>query len=327
MEISKLSLSDYPKAINLLELLNLPCQDLYAENIKLFEVSENNETIAIGGYERYDKEALMRSIAVIPDKQLKGTGSFIVDQLESLAALEGVETFFLLTTTACSFFKKRGYNVIDRDKTPEAIQKSSEFTKYCPESAFCMYKRIKDKYTPIQLSVNQNTILKQIELSDAKAIFAIIDSQRKYLGKWLPFVAHTHSIENTINFIKATIEMPAGLREYVFTIYYNNQFVGIAGLRDTDRINKKTEIGYWISEHMQGKGIVTNCVIKLIDFVFNELELNRIQIKTAIGNNQSSKLPKRIGFNFEGIERDGELYPDGSFKDLEIYSLLKKDNQ
>ena len=53
------------------------------------------------------------------------------------------------------------------------------------------------------------------------------------------------------------------------------------------------------------------------------MAMNRIEIKCAIGNTPSSSIPQRLVFKFEGIERAGELFPDGCFKDLEIYSILK----
>jgi len=53
--------------------------------------------------------------------------------------------------------------------------------------------------------------------------------------------------------------------------------------------------------------------------------MNRIQIKCASGNIPSKKIPQRLGFSLEGIERDGELLSDGKFTDLEVYSMLKKD--
>lgn len=58
---------------------------------------------------------------------------------------------------------------------------------------------------------------------------------------------------------------------------------------------------------------------------FEGLELNRVQIKCAVGNTPSSNIPKRLGFQFEGIERAGELFTEGSFADIEVYSLLKNE--
>ncbi len=64
---------------------------------------------------------------------------------------------------------------------------------------------------------------------------------------------------------------------------------------------------------------------EVINFAFTELKMNRVQIRCAIGNVKSEKIPQRLNFKFEGIERDGELLPDGKFTDLEVYSLLKSE--
>ena len=56
-----------------------------------------------------------------------------------------------------------------------------------------------------------------------------------------------------------------------------------------------------------------------------DLKLNRIQIKCANGNNASKNIPKRLGFVYEGLERNGELLSDGKYVDLETYSKLKSE--
>lgn len=48
--------------------------------------------------------------------------------------------------------------------------------------------------------------------------------------------------------------------------------------------NQKTEIGYWLSEKFQHKGIVTHSCKALIDFAFSEMNLHRIQLKAATKN-------------------------------------------
>ena len=48
-------------------------------------------------------------------------------------------------------------------------------------------------------------------------------------------------------------------------------------------------------------------------------------IRCAVNNEKSKSIPKSLNFRFEGIERAGELLSDGSFTDLEVYSLLRSD--
>lgn len=175
------------------------------------------------------------------------------------------------------------------------------------------------------IEVDKEIKLTQLEQSDAKDIFETIDSQREYLGRWLPFVAFTREISDSEKFVDSVVNAPEGRAEYVFAIRKNIQFVGLIGFKDTDRLNRKTEIGYWLSGKYQKQGIVTKSVDRLCDFAFHQLGINRIQIKCAVGNQSSSNIPKRLGFRFEGIERQGELLTGGFFTDLEIYSKLKSD--
>lgn len=181
------------------------------------------------------------------------------------------------------------------------------------------------KLDPMILKVASDIELRQPTVSDATAIFEAVDSQRTYLGKWLPFVAFTTEIKDTENFIISVINTPVDEIEYTFTIQVKNEFAGLIALKETDRLNKKTEIGYWLSEKFQKQGIVTKSVQKLCDFAFNDLNLNRIQIKCAVENKPSINIPKRLGFTFEGIERSGELLTGNVFTDLEVYSKLKND--
>ena len=177
----------------------------------------------------------------------------------------------------------------------------------------------------MEIKLSEEISLKTLQIEDVKDIYEMIDDQREYLGRWLPFVSFTTSPEFTKVFVEYTVCLPEEEREHTFTIRKKGEFIGLIGFKDTDRENLKTEIGYWLSEKEQGKGIVTRAVSILCGYAFDELSMNRIQIKCAVGNSSSSNIPKRTGFTFEGVERAGELFPDGSFKDLEIYSILRNE--
>lgn len=177
----------------------------------------------------------------------------------------------------------------------------------------------------MNLIIDSNIQLRTLELSDTNDIFNTINNQRAYLGKWLAFVQNTKKISDTESFVKSVIEKPKERKEFTFTIRKQDEFIGLIGLDPTDTLNKKTEIGYWISKTHQKNGIVTKSVLRLCDFAFNELALNRVTIKCAEHNEPSKSIPKRLGFKFEGIERDAELDSENNFRSLEIYSKLKSD--
>jgi ribosomal-protein-serine acetyltransferase len=170
--------------------------------------------------------------------------------------------------------------------------------------------------------VDNQIILKELSKQEVAPIFKIIDTEREYLGKWLPFVEYTLEITDTQNFIES-LEI-SETKDFTFAIYFEEKFVGLVGLKDPDYDNKKVEIGYWISEAYQHKGIVTRSCKKLIDLAFNDLKMNRVQIRVATENFKSQQVAERLGFKFEGIEREGEYHKRG-FLDLKVYSLLRND--
>lgn len=175
------------------------------------------------------------------------------------------------------------------------------------------------------IKVDENIELRQMELSDSQEIFRLIDSQREYLGRWLPFVEYSKSVADTEKFVNSIVNASEERFELLFTIRKSGEFIGLIGFKDTDRINKKSEIGYWLSEREQKRGVMTKSVSALCQYAFNQMDINRIQIKCAVGNESSINIPKRLGFVFEGVERQGELLSGGHFTDLVIYSKLRSD--
>ncbi len=174
------------------------------------------------------------------------------------------------------------------------------------------------------LMITDKIHLQQLKLSHTGMLFETIDRDRKYLRKWLPFVDQTRKPKDTAQFIRQMEQNLKKNNDYVYTIWYNGDLAGLAGYKESDKINRKTEIGYWLAESMQGKGIMIQTVKKLVDFAFRNLNMNRVQIKVAAGNLKSAAIPSKLGFHFEGIEREGEFHTD-RFYDLEVFSMLKKE--
>ena len=171
------------------------------------------------------------------------------------------------------------------------------------------------------IEVTDDIVLYPLSVDDIFKIFNTLNNEREYMREWLPFVDATHDVEDTGNYVRYVLQTG----EQQFTIYYKDKFVGLAGFKDVDKDNHKTEIGYWLSKNAQGKGIMTKTVCKLLEHAFCEMEMNRVQIKVAIDNKKSRKIPEKLEFKVEGIEREGELLVDNMYTDIVVYSILKRE--
>jgi len=176
---------------------------------------------------------------------------------------------------------------------------------------------------PSSIVVDPDLALFESRESDAAALYTLIDRHRSYLREWLPFIDYSQSVADTEEFLRLVTD-PGNMHDQVYTIRYQEQVAGIIGFKAIDRLNKKLEIGYWLGETYQGKGIMIRSCKALLGHAFTHMGMNRIQIKVGVGNHKSSSIPQKLGFTLEGIERDGELIRD-AFIDLEVYSLLKRE--
>jgi len=109
---------------------------------------------------------------------------------------------------------------------------------------------------------------------------------------------------------------------FIGGIWYDNELVGVIGLHYLDLVNKCMSIGYYLAQHFQKKGIMTVCTKVLIKYVFEEFDINRVEIQMSTRNPKSRAIPERLGFTQEGVLRSNERLR-GEFSDSYVYSLLR----
>lgn len=122
----------------MLATADLPHEDV-REKPGCFSVAlADGELVGAGGVEVRGSAGLLRSVVVAEPHRGRGFGTAIVEALEARARAEGVETLYLLTTTAAAFFRERGYEAVPRATAPPAVRETTEFAGLCPDSATCM---------------------------------------------------------------------------------------------------------------------------------------------------------------------------------------------
>jgi amino-acid N-acetyltransferase len=125
----------------LLDLEALPSADLSETALEHFLVVRDEiGVVGVVGLEVYGKVALLRSLVVANSHAGRGIGRGLVAAAESLAAMLGCCSIYLLTTTAEAFFELLGFRRIERRAAPPEIQQTTEFSSLCPSSATVMAK-------------------------------------------------------------------------------------------------------------------------------------------------------------------------------------------
>ncbi len=175
------------------------------------------------------------------------------------------------------------------------------------------------------IKVDDTIIAELIDDKHAAPVFSLINNNRQYLREWLPWVDNMRSIDNFKNYIlKCKKESEQG-SDFGYVIIYNGTVGGRIGIHNIDQQNKIASIGYWLTEDFAGKGIITKCCKTIIDYAFDILNVNRMEIKCGTQNLKSKAIPVRLNFKQEGIIRQGEFVNNTFIDDLFIFSMLKSE--
>ncbi|MCA9980534.1 MAG: GNAT family N-acetyltransferase [Anaerolineales bacterium] len=136
--------SDLPAISALLTQADLPLLGL-ADFLDTAVVARlENQIVACAALEPYPPDALLRSVIVAPSQRGTGLGHIMTEAALQLARDHGYTAVYLLTETAAHFFPRFGFQPIERDVVPTAVQTSLEFTTACPASAQAMRLRLTD---------------------------------------------------------------------------------------------------------------------------------------------------------------------------------------
>jgi ribosomal-protein-serine acetyltransferase len=173
------------------------------------------------------------------------------------------------------------------------------------------------------ITVSERLRLVPLKISDADELFSLTEANRSYLRKWLPWLDAVRRVDDTRAFIRAAQLQIGRNNGAQLAIKSDGQIVGIIGHHQIDWRNRLTSLGYWLGASYQGRGLVTASCGALIDHAFNELRLNRIEIRCAVGNQRSRAIPVRLCFEEEGLFHDAEWLYD-HFVDHAVYAMLAK---
>jgi ribosomal-protein-serine acetyltransferase len=175
------------------------------------------------------------------------------------------------------------------------------------------------------LKVDNEIELKLAQSKYAENAFEVIKANYDHLQEWMLWVNESMSFETVPNFYKNSVKsFKKDGSELGLLIFYQGKIVGGTGLHSITKPYKSAELGYWLSKEFNGRGIVTKSVVRLLEYAFEEKNLNRITIRCVPENLKSLAIPERLGFTKEGIERES-VRLHTRFADQVVYSMLAKE--
>ena len=163
--------------------------------------------------------------------------------------------------------------------------------------------------------------IRKWELSDAKDLAAAL-SNKKVQDNLRDGLPYPYTEQDGKEFISAMLSADES-ETFAFAITVDNMVIGSIGIFRQGNIHRQTaELGYYIAEEYWGKGIMTEAVKQICEYVFAKSDIIRIYAEPFANNIASCRVLEKVGFQYEGTLRSNAV-KNGKVIDMEMYSLLK----
>lgn len=166
-----------------------------------------------------------------------------------------------------------------------------------------------------------NAELRALEPWRAEEFATFIADHRKHLAEYLPWAAALTDTDQTRAWLQKYAESTARDEGRIYGIWQDGELVGGTLFRVFDARFGTAEIGVWLAPDAVGQGLVTRAARRMIDWVFRERGMHRVEWRTFPHNERSIAVAERLGMHLDGTLRETFPY-NGVNHDARVYSLL-----
>mgnify|MGYP006363710469 FL=1 len=167
-------------------------------------------------------------------------------------------------------------------------------------------------------------LLRKFMVEDAEAMFQNWASDKE-VTKFLTWPAYT-SLDTAIHILNewtASYEKP-DFYQWAIVPKNLNEPIGSISVVSINEKTQMAEIGYCIGRPWWNRGITSEALSAVINFMFDQVGANRVQAKHDVNNPHSGLVMKKCGMKYEGTLRSAAVNNQGVC-DVSIYALLKSD--
>ena len=174
---------------------------------------------------------------------------------------------------------------------------------------------------PFELSSEQ-VLLRPYRAEDVGVVFAAATESIDTVGRWMPWCHAGYTEAESSAWIEKAQAMWQSGEAYEFASFDSaNEFVGGAGINQFNHLHNLANLGYWVRQSRQRRGLATAAVRVLAKFGFETLGLTRIEIVAASDNGPSRRVAESAGAQFECLARN-RLVIHGAPLAAAVYSLV-----
>lgn len=162
--------------------------------------------------------------------------------------------------------------------------------------------------------------LRKFVISDTTYMFRnyATDSRVTKFLSWTPYVKE----EDIRPFLSEVIADYVEPNSYHWAIELAGEVVGSISTLSVDEKNHSCEVGYCLGHDYWNKGITTEALAAVMDFLFREVGMHRVMAKHDVENPASGKVMAKCGMTYEGTLKEHYRRHDGTYSDACVYGKV-----
>ena len=145
---------------------------------------------------------------------------------------------------------------------------------------------------------------------------------------WRLWYTSVPAPDKTGAYIDAALKMREDLGAMPFAVCDSatGDVVGCTRYFNVDASNRRLEIGHtWYAKRAQRTAINTECKLLLLTHAFEKLKCVAIEFRTHWFNHASRDAIARLGAKQDGVLRNHQILPDGSYRDTVVFSIIENE--
>ena len=105
----------------------------------------------------------------------------------------------------------------------------------------------------------------------------------------------------------------------------NGGLIGSIGLDLINERVRSANVGYCLGERFWGRGYMAEALRAVIDYMFYDVDVNRIEARSSVNNPRSGRVMQKAGMLKEGRLRQEYVTGNGEYQDCDLYALVRED--
>lgn len=167
-------------------------------------------------------------------------------------------------------------------------------------------------------------ILRRFTVEDAEAVYKNWASDER-VTKYLTWLAHANT-EVSREYMRWCVSgyEQSNFYQWGIVLKESGEPVGNISVVRLDEETDSAEIGYVLGHAFWGNGYMTEALVRVIGFLFDEAGAKRVCARHDVENLRSGRVMQKAGMHYEGTLRQSGRNSRG-IVDLAVYSILESE--